>query len=270
MKIKLIDENLVGQKGLSRYLDPGTNWMSDDNEYDIGIYTDKMCYTQPINPDKINCAWIIEPPIINGENYIEVVKIKDKFKYIFSYIKDLHNKVDNYIFVPAGGTWLRDEDIGIHQKTKLVSFIFSWKKWNPYHMLRYRIYDRFRYGKRVDFFGTGSDNPIEFKIDGLKDYKFSIVVENCIEEDYFTEKLIDCFLTGTIPIYLGTRKVSEYFDENGIIFFNGDEDLPQIMDTLNDSLYSSKIESVERNFELAKSYIHPEKLIQKFLDEVKF
>jgi hypothetical protein len=29
----------------------------------------------------------------------------------------------------------------------------------------------------------------------------------------------------------------------------------------------SKIESVKKNFELAKEYMFPEKLIQKFLDE---
>ena len=48
---------------------------------------------------------------------------------------------------------------------------------------------------------------------------FSIVIENSIESDYFTEKLLDCFLTGTIPIYVGTKTTSEYFDTDGIIYF---------------------------------------------------
>ena len=43
--IKLIDENLVGQKGLSRYSDPKINWRRDIDEYDIAIYTDRMCFT---------------------------------------------------------------------------------------------------------------------------------------------------------------------------------------------------------------------------------
>ena len=36
---------------------------------------------------------------------------------------------------------------------------------------------------------------------------------------YFNEKIIDCFFSGTIPIYWGTKNISKYFDENGIIFF---------------------------------------------------
>ena len=74
-------------------------------------------------------------------------------------------------------------------------------------------------------------------------------------------------MSGTIPIYVGNKNNREFFDENGIIFFEGDEDLPNILDNLNEELYNSKIESVKKNFELAKNYMFPEQLIQKFLEE---
>ena len=57
-----------------------------------------------------------------------------------------------------------------------------------------------KFGNKMTVFGRGYD-PIEFKIDGLKDYRFSVVIENCKRDYWFTEKLIDCFVTGTIPIY---------------------------------------------------------------------
>jgi hypothetical protein len=265
--IKFIDENLIGQKGLSRYVDTNINWYRNIIEYDIAIYTDRMCYTQPINLDKINCAWIIEPPIINGENYINVVKNKDKFKYIFSYIKNIGNQVDNYIYIPHGGTWIKNEDMLIYEKTKLVSSIFSWKTWNSYHKIRHRVYDRFKNTNLVDFYGSGCNKELDYKISGIKDYMFSIVIENSIESDYFTEKLLDCFLTGTIPIYIGSRTTKDYFDENGIIFFDGDEDLPTILEKLTPELYLSKIESIKRNFELSKNFIHPENFIMDFLSK---
>ena len=162
---------------------------------------------------------------------------------------------------------MRNEDIGLHEKNKLVSFIFSWKNWNSYHRMRFRVYDRLKEDNRVNLFGSGCEKPIDYKIEGLKEYKFSIVMENNIEPDYFTEKLIDCFLTGTVPIYLGPKQVENYFDPNGIIFFNGDEDLPNILNELTSDLYDSKIESIKKNFELAKEYMFPEKIIQKFLEE---
>lgn len=266
-KIKFNDENLIGQPGLSRYIDPGTNWYRNTDDYDIVIYTDRMCFTQNLDNSKINCGWIIEPPIINGENHRDIVDVQNNFKFIFTHIKDTVYKLKNGVYIPHGGTWLREEDIAIHTKNKNCSFIFSNKNWNSYHRLRHRIFDRLKFDNRVDFFGSGSNNPIEYKIEGLKEYMFSIVVENSIEADYFTEKILDCFLSGTIPIYVGSKTTSNYFDNDGIIYFEGDEDLPSILEKLNNDLYESKIESVKNNFELAKQYIFPEVIIQKFLEQ---
>jgi hypothetical protein len=94
-----------------------------------------------------------------------------------------------------------------------------------------------------------------------------VVIENSIESDYFTEKLLDCFLTGTIPIYWGTKNIENYFDTNGIIFINDENELSTIIDTLDVELYNSKINSIQSNFESAKKYIHPEKIIQTYLNE---
>lgn len=266
-KIKFIDENLVGQKGLSRYLNPNVGWERDIENYDITVYTDRMCFSQTIDESKINCAWIIEPPIINGENYRDIIKIKNSFKYIFTHHKNLLLQSDNVVYIPHGGTWLNEDEIKIYDKKKKVSCIFSSKQWNPYHRIRFRVYDRFKETNLVDFYGSGCEKPIEYKVEGLKDYMFSIVIENSIEVGYFTEKLLDCFLTGTIPIYLGSKTTSEYFDDNGIIYFDGDEDLPSILETLNQDFYLSKMESVKKNFELAKQFIFPEQLIQNFLNK---
>ena len=57
MKIKLIDENLVGQPGLSRYLDPETNWERSPENYDVNIYVDRLAYVSEIDTNKVNCAW---------------------------------------------------------------------------------------------------------------------------------------------------------------------------------------------------------------------
>ena len=34
---------------------------------------------------------------------------------------------------------------------------------------------------------------------------FSVCIENDVYDTYFTEKILDCFATGTIPIYKGTK-----------------------------------------------------------------
>jgi hypothetical protein len=265
--IKIIDGNFETEKGISLNLPNPVKWLRDTSEYDIAIYTDGMGFTQELNPEKVNCVWLLEPPVINGEHQINAIKNFKNFKYIFSSIKELSNSIDNFIYIPIGGTWMRDEDIKIHEKTKNISTIFSWKTWNHGHRLRHTIYQQFKDTNKIDFYGSGCDNPIDFKVDGLKNYRYSIVIENSIESDYFTEKLLDCFLTGTIPIYWGTKNIENYFDVNGVIFINDESNLSSIINDLTDELYNSKLESIKTNFESAKKYIHPEKLIENFLNE---
>jgi hypothetical protein len=57
----------------------------------------------------------------------------------------------------------------------------------------------------------------------------------------------DCFSTGTIPVFWGGKKIDNFFDKNGIIFL---EDLKNIED-LNEELYYSKLEYIQKNFDLA-------------------
>lgn len=45
---------------------------------------------------------------------------------------------------------------------------------------------------------------------------YHLAIENCESRFYFTEKLLDCFLTDTVPIYWGCRNLGEYFDMRGV------------------------------------------------------
>jgi hypothetical protein len=106
---------------------------------------------------------------------------------------------------------------------------------------------------RVNYANTNKDkfdlyghlcNGIQKKEDGLNDYMFSVCVENDEHDTYFTEKILDAFATGTIPIYKGTRKVVDHFNENGILFL---EDIN--LNDLTPELYYSKIDTIKENFE---------------------
>jgi hypothetical protein len=196
-----------------------------------------------------------------------------KFNKVFSYNLNLEEKIDNFVFLPHGGTWLRKEDIGLHEKTKKVSFIYSDKNWNSGHRLRHN-FANFLKEKNidVDHFGSGSNKKIDFKSEGLTDYMFSIVMENSVEDIYFTEKILDCFLSGVIPIYWGTKKIGKIFDENGIIFlpYSTEYDFDfesscNLISTLDENFYNSKLMNVSNNFNIAQKYIHPENFINEYV-----
>jgi len=124
---------------------------------------------------------------------------------------------------------------------------------NPGHIARVQMAEQFRH--KTDLYGgifgskqigiDGSENyHHKSKAEALNDYMFSVVIENCEYDTYFTEKITDCFATGTLPIYFGTEQVKDYFDKDGIIFLGANLDVAQ----LTPDLYQSKMNSVKQNF----------------------
>lgn len=104
----------------------------------------------------------------------------------------------------------------------------------------------------IDIYGY--DSWIEKKNTALDDYMFSIVVENSIQDHYFTEKIIDCFLTGTIPVYWGARRIGEYFNSQGIIQFY--DFLMNGISLLSKELYELRYNAVLDNFNKCRKWIH--------------
>lgn len=70
-----------------------------------------------------------------------------------------------------------------------------------------------------DLFGRGF-KPIDDKFDGIAPYKYSIAIENDACNDYWTEKLADCFLSWTLPFYYGCTNIESYFPEESYIRIN--------------------------------------------------
>ena len=56
-----------------------------------------------------------------------------------------------------------------------------------------------------------SSNPPD-KRAGLADFRFQVVIENSNMSTYFSEKLIDALLMGTVPVYWGPPAVSDFFN----------------------------------------------------------
>lgn len=202
-------------------------------------------------------GWIIEPRIIDLEPYKIFEEKKDKFDKIFTFDKKLIESSNKFEFIPAAGCWIKETDRKIHEKRKLLSTIVSFKKQTMGHNFRHKIIEKI---KGIDVYGNGY-YFIEEKIIALKDYMFCIVVENQKIDYYFTEKIIDCFMTGTIPIYYGCPSISRFFDNEGIICFDNLVELSDIIKNLTPEIYENKKNSIIKNFELSKKYLIPDELI---------
>ena len=96
-------------------------------------------------------------------------------------------------------------------KTERLSWITSDKTFLPGHKRRLRFLEELRRKQvALHLYGRGFD-PIENKFDALASYRYSLAVENYSGPDYWTEKLADCFLSWTMPIYFGCTNLAAYF-----------------------------------------------------------
>jgi hypothetical protein len=86
------------------------------------------------------------------------------------------------------------------------------------------------------------------------DYRFSIIIENSKTDNYFTEKLVDCFMVGTVPIYWGAPNIDKYFDTRGMIIVNSLEEIKEVVGKLNENEYIDRIEYIRANLETARSF----------------
>lgn len=100
--------------------------------------------------------------------------------------------------------------------------------------------------------GVSYKFPYPTKKDSL-DFMFHLAVENCSEEGYFSEKVMDCFLSHSIPVYYGDPTIGDIFNTNGIIVLDVSNPLPQI-NSLTPELYASRIPAVLNNRNRATPY----------------
>ena len=62
---------------------------------------------------------------------------------------------------------------------------------------------------------------------------------------------MECIITGTIPIYYGCPNISKFFDTRGILTFNTQEELDNILDNLNEKRYNSMLKYAKINYDKA-------------------
>ncbi len=167
-----------------------------------------------------------------------------------------------------------DDYTQVYEKTKNISCVSSNKSFLKGHQVRLEMINHLLNSdckNYFDMFGHGFQS-IDTKMPAMKDYRFSITIENAYIPNYASEKISDCFLTGTIPIYYGCPNISEYFDMNGIITFSTKEQLENILIHLNmngEEEYNSRISSVVNNFHIAKRYtLSPNEHFQVYLKDM--
>jgi len=228
---------------------------------------------------------------INREHNRSIILNAFQYDMILTTEEEVIDQCDNAYFFPYGGTWLNkkkdrhpdslgefDESILDQVKDKQfnVSFLTTSHLGKSGYTLRQQIWNnkdkikvptlfysstRFKTNSN-SFVGMGkfSDTlhdgllPNDDKINLFKSH-FSIAVESSRENSYFTEKLIDCLLTKTVPIYWGCPNIGELgFDSRGIIHFKSFNEMMEKINQIDENTYENMKPYIEHNYNVAKEY----------------
>ena len=195
--------------------------------------------------------------------------IENEFDLLFTNDAVLLDTFRNAKFVPYSANYwygMNDESAispdNYQKKDKNISIIASNKTMCRMHLVRQETARRCLREGLADAFGNfagnseGSYVPIELP---FQRYRFSIVIENNITPYYFTEKITNCFISQTIPVYIGATEIGKFFNPDGIISISlPDLDrLEEVLKQCTPEEYERRLPAVLDNFERVKEYANP-------------
>ena len=257
-----------------------SNWdLQSDFESDknIEIYVDTFPPTiyQP-NIIKI----IIIQEVFNIENLRKLTtNYKSAYDYIFTYDQEILNTNEKAIPFLCINTWIsnyifKEKIFGISTliggKTNnlLEGYNIRHQLWNKQNQIKiskqfylssYSKYKLINYENQLVLGDNKND---------MFDTQYHIAIENTSYKNMFTEKLIDCFQTKTIPIYYGCSNISDYFNIDGIMIAYNIDDIINICNNVKPDYYESKIEAIEDNYNRSMKYLSHKQILDNKLAEL--
>lgn len=176
-----------------------------------------ICYPENV------IAFMMEPGVYSENPWM--FKGLQQYARVYSPLQNSSNTVVSHGFLGwhVLQNWNELSGLPVPEKKESISCIASQLKQFKGHRKRLRFIDTLKKENLpIDFFGKGN-NYIPDKADGLLPYKLSIAIENTSANYYFTEKITDCFLTYTVPVYHGCKNIGKFFPERSFIEININE-----------------------------------------------
>lgn len=230
------------------------------------FYTDfdllKENYGKPIKKYAIQ----IEGESTMSHQYNQILDdpaVVSDYEVLFTHNDKLLQAVPNAKPFVYGGIWYGTEAGGgivdenaYEKKSRNISMIASWKRLSYFHNLRYELAQKYDKDTRVDCYGSFRNGVSEKVSLSLTDYRYSIVIECEMSSYFITEKVMNCFASMTVPIYIGTPYIKNFFNMDGIILV-----LPEQIDELDEILnhcceedYQERIVAIKDNFNRVQKY----------------
>lgn len=229
----------------------------------------------------------VDPEELRTSN-MDIIRSSDRFDIILTCSDQILKECKNARYWNQGCIFT-SKDYNNYNKKFGVSFLCGNKNKTSGHLLRKDIWGmqeslkipyKFYISRRLSsnsFFPKVYPNneflPEESFKDSLFDYQYSFAIENSRENNYFTEKLIDCFYTKTIPIYWGCLNLEKFFNPFGVISFHSLEEALQKVNSISPDNYKNLEKAIDDNYKESLKYLqydnNLERRLQKEIDRLK-
>ena len=240
------------------------------DRFNFGLKTHFYTHDEAFNiigtPDR-RFAMLIESRMIKPKDYEKFIRrksyIEGEFESVFTFDDEILETFNNAKFIPGACVWYGNFDENVKPsadawkyKSSNVSILSSNKQMCELHKVRKNLAMKCKREGLADTFGTFDGGTFIAPERTLKDYRFSIVLENDITKYFFTEKITNCFAAQTIPIYLGAKNIGDFFNPDGIIKISLKDigNIERILAQCTPEEYESRLPAVLDNFERVKEY----------------
>jgi hypothetical protein len=258
------------------------------NHFDLEVFKNKLSHLKDVNfslfidatPEtqnelsEVNILVLQEPNEYFGLHDWAVYN-KHLFSVILTWDDKIINNCDNAMFLPFGHTWFKSDQ---YQKNHDKKFQISHLRGNLLktygHSLRHELLDRENEiiipTNFYDIFGDryNIEDARIGKETVFGNSMFGVAIENTSHNGYFTEKILDCFLLKTIPVYWGCSSITNFFRQDGIITFNNIDDLIVKVNKLDESYYNKRKDIIEENYNLALQFVDYEQNIVNIITKI--
>lgn len=142
----------------------------------------------------------------------------------------------------------------VWNKTKRFSTVCSSKRQrHTTHAQRFRFtqYLAQKYSA-MDLYGHGI-RPVNDKAETIRPYRYHLAIENYIGRHHITEKLMDVYLGGALPLYAGCPNANEYFPEESFISIelsDFDEAVYKIIQIVESDEFEKRIPAIRKAKEM--------------------
>ena len=221
----------------------------------------------PLKDNQKQFGIMIESESICQEEYDLVYKKEDKVKSLealFTFSEQLLDKYENAKFSLANGVWYGTKMHGgqmdserYKKKIKMISAVASSKAKCPLHLFRAENAKELKRRGLADTMGTAVGEYFEKISDAFDNYMYNIAIENDSKKYYFTEKILDCFASMTIPVYYGATEIGKFFNEDGIIRIKEPtvECVIKTIGQCSEKDYMSRLAAIKDNYERVQHYL---------------